>query len=219
MISSVFDPCGMASPFILKGRKVLQEIVREKVGWDEEVSEVHRNQWYRWCEKLHLLEEIKIPRCFKPHDFGRITSTTIHSFADASETGYGEATYIRQVNEHGAVNVSLVMGKSRVSPIGATSIPRLELSAALLAAKMAMLVNEELDVPPIDNVFWTDSKIVLGYIANENKRFKVYVANRSQMIRDMTKQDQWHYVHTEDNPADDASRGLEVTSEKNKKTV
>ena len=55
--------------------------------------------------------------------------------------------------------------------------------------------------------YWSDSKVVLGYLANEARHFQIYVANRVQYIRDHSKPDQWHYINTKDNPADLASRG------------
>ena len=55
--------------------------------------------------------------------------------------------------------------------------------------------------------FWTDSRVVLGYINNQAKRFHVYVANRVQQIRGLTDPSSWFYVDTSSNPADDASRG------------
>lgn len=70
--------------------------------------------------------------------------------------------------------------------MAATPIPRLELTAAVTAANISNLINEELDLLPTDNMFWSDSQIVLGYISNEVKRFCVYVANRAQIIRDTT---------------------------------
>ena len=48
---------------------------------------------------------------------------------------------------------------------------------------------------------------MLGYIANESKRFHVFVANRIREIRDHSHPSQWHYVPTEANPADLVSRG------------
>ena len=39
------------------------------------------------------------------------------------------------------------------------------------------------------------------------KRFQVFVANRVQQIRNVTRPEQWHYTDTKDNPADVASRG------------
>ena len=49
---------------------------------------------------------------------------------------------------------------------------------------------------------------MLGYICNDARRFQIFVANRVQQIRDSSSPDQWKYVESNDNPADDASRGL-----------
>ena len=65
-----------------------------------------------------------------------------------------------------------------------------------------MVINQE--------YFWTDSKIVLGYLANDTKRFYMYVANRTQEIKESTDQNQWNYVRSKDNPADIASRGSNI---------
>ena len=88
------------------------------------------------------------------------------------------------------------------------SVPRLELTAAVLSMKMACLLKKELDINFVDEVFWTDSKVILGCITNTVKRFKTFFANRVQQTKEKTDVQQWHYVPTKENPADDASRGL-----------
>ncbi|VDI30171.1 Hypothetical predicted protein [Mytilus galloprovincialis] len=55
---------------------------------------------------------------------------------------------------------------------------------------------------------YTDSKIVLGYINNQQRHFYVYVGNRIDMIRQSTSPSQWSYVPSEDNPADTATRSI-----------
>ena len=115
---------------------------------------------------------------------------------------------MRLVDENGQVHCSLVMGKARVTPLRQISIPRLELTAAVLSVKMSNLLRGELKFDDVVEVFWSDSKVVLGYIANEARRFHVFVGNRVQQIRDSTEVNQWNYVQTKDNPADCASRGL-----------
>ncbi|XP_072021513.1 uncharacterized protein [Amphiura filiformis] len=60
----------------------------------------------------------------------------------------------------------------------------------------------------IKEVFWTDSMVVLGYIQNDTRRFHTFVANRVQKIRDYTDPAQWRHVKTDQNPADEASRGI-----------
>ncbi|XP_056879986.1 uncharacterized protein LOC130520291 [Takifugu flavidus] len=100
------------------------------------------------------------------------------------------------------------MGKARLAPQSEPTIPRLELCAAVMAVEMADLIKDELD-QHLDAVhFYSDSKVVLGYIYNESKRFYTYVHNRVQRIRQSSKPTQWHYVRTEENPADHASRSL-----------
>ena len=103
------------------------------------------------------------------------------------------------------------MGKSRVTPLKCVTIPRLELAAAVLSIRMSEQLKRELDMKIVDEVFWSDSKVVLGYINNNAKRFQVYVANRIQEIRNKSSVKQWKFVNSKVNPADDATRGLSAT--------
>ena len=105
-----------------------------------------------------------------------------------------------------------------MTPLRQVSIPRLELTAAVLSVKMPSLLRNELKYYNIAEYFWSDSKVVLGYIANKACRFHVFVGNRVQQIRDVTEVDQWNYVQTKDNPADCASRGLTADSLVNSST-
>ena len=66
------------------------------------------------------------------------------------------------------------------------SIPRLELTPAIISVKISMMLKEELDIQITSELFWTDSQVDLGYINNESRRFKIFVANCVQFIRDHT---------------------------------
>ena len=112
------------------------------------------------------------------------------------------------INELDQVHCSFIVGKARVTPLKHKTIPRLEFAAATTSARMSEFVRNELEYPEMKEFFWTDSRVVLGYINNEAKRFHVYVANRVQQIRDLTDPNAWFYVDTNNNPADEASRGL-----------
>ena len=90
------------------------------------------------------------------------------------------------------------------------TIPRLELSAAVLAVRMNQILQEEFQLKFDRTSFWTDSTAVLQYIKNEDKRFYTFVANRLAVIHDGSEPSQWNYVPTNINPADDVSRGLTV---------
>ena len=89
--------------------------------------------------KLKQIEQLHVQRCFKPADFGEVTSASLHHFSDASELGYGPCSYIRMVCKEGNIHCCLLMGTARVVPKKFVSIPRLELTAATLSMKMASL--------------------------------------------------------------------------------
>ena len=98
------------------------------------------------------------------------------------------------------------------------TIPRLELCAAVLAARLSELVKKEIRLPVSDTYFWTDSMTVLRYIQNTSSRYKTFVANRLATIHDLTDVAQWHFVEGRINPADLASRGF-MPSENDKLTT
>ena len=66
----------------------------------------------------------------------------------------------------------------------------------------------ELKIDSLETFYWVDNKIVLGYIFNRKRRYKVFVANRVQIIENYTGGKNWNYVETKENPADLASRGI-----------
>ena len=206
-ISTIFDPLGLIAPVVLVGKQILQEICHGK-GWDEPIDGEVLAKWERWRSQLPLLKQLDIARNFKPLHFGRIVTAQLHNMSDASQTGYGQCSYLRLVDENGRIHCSLVLGKARVAPLRSVTIPRLELTAATVSVRVANVLKEELDYEELQDFYWTDSKVVLGFISSESRRFHVYVANRVQFIRDHTSPDQWRYVESGSNPADEGSRGV-----------
>ena len=145
-----------------------------------------RPRWERWRSELRTLESLRIPRCFKPEGFGQIKTVELHHFSDASLSGYGQCSYLRLISESDQTHCSLVSGKARVTPLKPVTIPRLELTAAVVSVKISQWLGEELDYQDVSEFFWTDSKVVIGYISNTTSRFHVFMANRPQQIHDHT---------------------------------
>ena len=155
-----------------------------------------------WCNTLQNLNSYEVTRCYKPCEFGKVKEFWIHHFSDVSEEGYGQVSFIRMVNCVGAIHCNFIMGKARVTPKKFVSIPRLELVAVTLAIKMANFLGKELNIDSLQETFWSDSKVVLGYIRNTIKKFKILVANRIQQMHENSEVIQWRYVPSKDNPAD-----------------
>ncbi|XP_078321623.1 uncharacterized protein LOC111100747 [Crassostrea virginica] len=209
IVASIFDPLGFLSPFTLNGKRILQEMCQGSIGWNDPLPADRQPIWEAWIKDLHNIDLIKVPRCLIPGEFGRPDSIELHHFSDASTSGYGQCSYLRVV-KGSAVHCTLVIAKARVAPLKVVTIPRLELTAAVLSVKMSLFLKRELNLSINREYFWTDSKVVLGYINNEARRFHVFVANRVQTIRDATEPHQWCYIESPSNPADHASRGLHV---------
>ena len=167
---------------MLKGRQIIKELCQEKLQWFEQIDERSAYEWLKWETNLLTLENVTVPRSYKPKDFGKNITYSLRHFSDASESGYGQASYLRMENENGDIHCCLIVGKSRVAPVKYVSIPKLELNAATLSVKISMMLKEELDIHITSESFWTDSQVVLGYINNESRRFEVFVANRVQFI-------------------------------------
>ena len=100
-------------------------------------------------------------------NFGEPVRAEIHSFSDASDSGIGQISYLRMVNHRGEVRVSFLLAKSRVALLKPISIPRLELTAAVISVNVATMLKSELDNETIQCYYYTDSEVVIGYINND----------------------------------------------------
>ena len=207
VISSTFDPLGLIGPILVVGKILFQKVTKMKLSWDENVPPDIRKEWESWLLSLRGLSEIKIKRCVKTSEFND-AYLELHHFSDASLKAYGCCSYLRCINKDGKISTYLLVSKCKVAPINAVSIPRLELQAAVLSAKIDVWLKEELhDLEISNSIFWSDSQIVLQYIKSETRGFKIYVANRVGTIRSLTDVSKWFHVSGKANPADIISRG------------
>jgi hypothetical protein len=117
--------------------------------------------------------------------------------------------YLRVLDDTNCARVfSLIAAKSKVAPLKRTTIPRLELSAAVLLVRLHEKVSKALEFQNLPIHLWIDSTVALTWIQGHPSRWKEFVANRVSLIQDITPTARWHHVAGEENPADCASRGL-----------
>jgi hypothetical protein len=207
-IFSIFDPLGFLAPIVFQAKVLMQDIWRHKFDWDDELSQDLIDRWIRWAENLPSLSGLVLERCIAPSRED-IVATELHVFGDASESGFGAVAYVRFLFSDGSASVRFIISKARVAPLKFLTIPRLELNAAVLAARLGAQVRTELDIVFDQILYWTDSTTVLSWITSRNCRFNNYVGNRVGEIFESSTPAQWNYVPSASNPADDASRGLD----------
>ena len=211
VVNSLFDPMGFLAPVIIVGKLLLREITDLKCGWDEPIPTKIQNRWSSWLMSLKNLEKVNINRQFVDISLSQAHRIELHTFSDASKEAVGAVSYLKVFSDAKSYQVCFVMGKAKVAPHHGHTIPRLELCAAVMAVDISDSITDYLDRNLDAKYFYSDSKIVLGYIHNEKRRFHVYVSNRVDRIRLSTEPAQWHHVPTDRNPADLATRGLELT--------
>ncbi|XP_025267293.1 uncharacterized protein LOC112638911 [Camponotus floridanus] len=186
LVAQLFDPLGWLVSVVVRAKIAFQSTWLQGLEWDAPLDDVSASACVAFHAQIPALEQIRVPRWINLNP--SCTRVEVHGFSDASER-------------------ALVTAKTKITPLKQVSLPRLELSAAVLLCRLAKHAMEILDLTaPLH--LWTDSTVALGWIRGHPSRWQTYVANRVSEIQRTTPQAAWHHVPGQDNPADCASRGL-----------
>ncbi|XP_036146042.1 uncharacterized protein LOC118646697 [Monomorium pharaonis] len=205
-VSRLFDPLGLLGPIIVIAKILLQDLWQAGTNWDESIPQEIHTRWIQFRLQLPNLTRVRIPRCVKQHTDSKFIQ--LHGYCDASQRAYDACVYIRTRMPSNEYQSHLLCSKSRVAPLKAISLPRLELSAALLLSQLVNKIKSSIDIKDIKIWLWSDSTITLNWITSPSRKWSTFVANRVGEIQDLTKTSSWRHVASTDNPADLLSRGL-----------
>ena len=150
---------------------------------------------------------ICIPGFVLSYILEKIVSLELHGFCDSSNVAYAAAVYVRVVTSVGMV-VNLLSAKSKVAPLKAVTIPRLELLACSLLSKLLVSFRKavEVEVEIGSVMLWSDSEIALYWIRGLKKEWKQWVEIKVTKIRSLVGTECWRFLPGEVNPADLATR-------------
>ncbi|CAH2095423.1 unnamed protein product [Euphydryas editha] len=200
----IFDPIGILCPVTLVPKIILQETWRRDISWDEPLPTDLEQSFRAWYKHLTCLSQCRIPRRLTV-DMLTECGLSLHLFTDASQLAIAACIFLRSERQ-GKVHVQLISAKSRVAPPKGSTIPRLELTAALIGVRLLKKVKEHLNLPVIDEYYWTDSGVTLYWIKRQLP-WNTFIGNRVKEIRQYSKVDNWHHISGSHNWADIASRG------------
>ncbi|XP_029155184.1 uncharacterized protein LOC114928270 [Nylanderia fulva] len=204
LTAKLFDPLGWLSPTTVLAKINIQTFWLLGLDWNASLPSEEARKWLRFQDELAAVENLGVPRWLgSVADFHK----EIHGFADASERAYSAVLYL-QTKTNGSSRVTLLAAKTKVAPLKQVSLPRLELSAANLLARLVAHVVPLIGAEKAPLHLWSDSTVTLGWIRGHPSSWVTYVANRVSEIQTLIPDAHWHHVPGRKNPADCASRGL-----------
>ncbi|GBN69084.1 hypothetical protein AVEN_251531-1, partial [Araneus ventricosus] len=165
------------------------------------------NEWNKWISELSSLNDIGIPRWI---GLSPSSDYSLHIFCDSSERAFGAVLYIR-IQEGKTTKVQLLCSRNRLSPLKRITLPRLELMACLIGARLLNYICYNTSLDRNAATLWTDSTVALSWIRGDPNRWKTFVCNRTTEILHYTTPSQWRHCPGSQNPADHISRGISPT--------
>ncbi|XP_011859105.1 PREDICTED: uncharacterized protein LOC105556617 [Vollenhovia emeryi] len=216
-ISRLFDPLGLVGPIVVRAKLIMQEAWISNLGWDEPLTEGLRRAWDAYVGDLRGVGEIRVPRrIVRGSNAMRLN---LHAFCDASLKAYGACIYLQVIDRNNTSSSLLICSKSRVAPIKSKTItlPRLELCGAIVLVRLVQNVKRALKIAFDEVHAWSDSTLVLAWIAGDPSRQKTFISNRVAEIQSVLPSMHWHHVDGIENPADLISRGTSLENLKQSK--
>ncbi|XP_038221498.1 uncharacterized protein LOC119839325 [Zerene cesonia] len=202
-VMSIYDPLGLLSHYTIRAKIILQSLWRLQLSWDEAIPNEESELFTEWLAQLQQVGQLRLQRCYVKT---KVQSVELHVFCDASEQAYAAVAYWRMLQEDGHYSVPIVAAKAKVAPRRTQTIPRLELQAAVMGARLADTIKREHRFEIKRTIYWTDSSTVLHWVRDDTKRYTPFVAHRLGEIAELTTKTEWRWVPTQHNIADDATR-------------
>ncbi|KAJ8356530.1 hypothetical protein SKAU_G00193240 [Synaphobranchus kaupii] len=125
--------------------------------WDAPLLPEKEKEWNLWKDSLKALEDLQIQRSYIPVSLSSTQRRELCIFSDASTVAIGAVAYLRAVDTEGQYYVGFVLGKSKLAPRPAHTIPCLKLCAAVLAVELFELIRDEIDIDVDAVKFFTNN--------------------------------------------------------------
>ena len=158
-LSGCYDPNRFAAPIMIKGKKFMRNLWKEKVEWDDSISTEHRKDWNDFLIDILSVETISFKRSLR--DMETLGEPMLIIFCDGSEQAYGAVAYIRWKMKNGSFYSRLVLAKCRIAPMKQISIVRLELNGAVIGKRLKEFICKHMRFKFERVVFLVDGQIGL----------------------------------------------------------
>ena len=211
--SKIFDPLGLVIPVTVRGRILIRKIWKLDVDWDDELPKEICNEMKLISRDFEMLSELKFPR----QALNEKNSYGLHIFCDSSVEAYGFTAYALDQNNKS----SFLFAKSKLAPLSKKkehSVPTLELLGVILAFKCLATILEAYNGMQFQFInINVDAQVVLSWLMTKEPKVKnKFIRNRvleadcfkSEVSRQFNLPIFYHYVSSDNNPADLLTKGL-----------
>ena len=123
----LFDPIGIVAPISIQGKLLLRELTHDTTDWDEPLPAKKEAEWIAWRDSLQDLEHFETPYCYTSTSVSNAQRMELHIFSDASVKAITAVAYLKVLDDRGMYHVGFVMGKAKLAPMSALTVPQLEL--------------------------------------------------------------------------------------------
>ena len=213
--SSFFDPLGFFVAITVRLKILMKNMFVGSLkykAWDTKLEEADQKKWDDVAADVERLDQVWLKRSCIPCKMTAQGRCWLVGFCDASQDALCAVIYCRYDNGCGDIGIYFFAAKTRVTPAKRETMPRLELCGALLLSRLMVKCRSCLTMSLVQEYFLSDSKIVLGQLANTDRLMNDFVGIRVLEIRANSAEGLWAYVPSENNVADLGSRGVDSRS-------
>ena len=205
-VMGIYDPLGLLSPLVLQAKLLLRQTWQGKLGWDEAMNRTLVGEWKTFFSSLFEAQDLGFDRCITPD--GAVGNPQLVILSDGSEEAYGCAAYVRWQLGDGSFWCSLIMAKSRISPLNRVSIPQMELNGAVMNKRIREVITSESRFQFEKVHHLVDSETVLCQLYKVAQKFRVFEGVRIGEIQAATNgnMEEWGWVSGKNNVADLTTR-------------
>ena len=208
--SALFDPLGKLVPLTASMKVHLRKVVKETLGWDDQVFPEIRQTWVKNLWKLHKMQGMKFNRAIIPSD-AVDTKLELYVCVDAAEVKVA-GIWGRFLRRNGTYSCQHIIGRALLAASEST-IPKQELESLVIGGNLLWIVKDSLKDWISDYKIFSDSAISVCWLINDAKRLSIFHRNRVNQFRLNCDTTKLFFLRGEFNPSDNGTRSDKVTED------
>ena len=206
IVNSCYDPLGLLSCILIQLKIELRNLYNPdlNLGWDDPIPSQMKQTWVRLIQMLKSAETVRFPRCVRPKD--AVGNPDLVLFNDGSNDAMCVAVYLRWKLTNGEYVCSLWVAKTRVTPLKKSTIPRIEMTSAVMSSRLCKTTKQHGGLVFENVIFILDSTSTMYLMRKNSVALKEFMANRVTEFLEVASPEQVFHVKSNDNIADLGTR-------------